>query len=260
MSFARTVLLGFVAGATIVLGLPVARWRRPSERLRTLLTALATGILLFLVVDVFSAADGPVQGAVRALRHHGGVGRAALDVLLLIGGATVGLLGLAMLQRRSGRGEGADARDPRRLSLLIATGIGLHNMGEGLAIGASARQGLLGLSTVLVIGFALHNATEGFGIVSPLAGAVRPSWGYLGAVALIGGGPTTLGTVLGWSWSSPTVAIAFLSLAGGSIIFVVAQLLGVTARSSHQTTVMAGIAAGLAAGFLTDLVVSFAGG
>ena len=260
MTFTCTVLLGFIAGATIILGLPIARWQRPSDRVRTLLTALATGVLMFLVIDVFSAAYQPVQEAVRALRHHGSLSRAGLDVAVLLGGAAVGLLGLALYPRRSPGTGAPPARDPRRLSLMIATGIGLHNMGEGLAIGSSARAGLLGLSTVLVIGFALHNATEGFGIVSPLVGAAQPSWRYLGLTALIGGGPTTIGTLVGWAWSSPTLSIAFLSLAGGSIIFVIAQLLGVTARSEHQTTVMVGIALGLVAGFVTDLVVGFAGG
>ena len=82
----------------------------------------------------------------------------------------------------------------RRLSLLIAVGIGLHNFGEGLAIGGSAATGEIGLATVLVIGFALHNGTEGFGIVAPLAAeGDRPSWGFLLLMGLIGGGPTIAG-------------------------------------------------------------------
>ncbi len=94
----------------------------------------------------------------------------------------------------------------RRLSLLIAVGIGLHNFGEGLAIGGSAATGAIGLATILVIGFALHNGTEGFGIVAPLAAeGDRPSWGFLLLMGLIGGGPTTLGTAVGRQFTSTAV-------------------------------------------------------
>src|SRR5204863_3314599 len=92
--------------------------------------------------------------------------------------------------------------------LVIAVAIGLHNFAEGLAIGVSARAGEIGLATVLIIGFALHNATEGFGIVGPLGGA-RPSWRWLFAAGLIGGGPTFLGTVVGYQVSSDPLELLF---------------------------------------------------
>src|SRR5262249_56625959 len=92
------------------------------------------------------------------------------------------------------------------LSVFIATGIGLHNFSEGLAIGQSAAAGELSLALALVIGFGLHNATEGFGIVAPLAPeADRPSWAFLGLMGLIGGGPTFVGTVIGQAWVSPAL-------------------------------------------------------
>ena len=265
MSLTRTLILGFIAGATIVLGLPLGRMRAPAARLRTLLSAIAVGILFFLVIDVFSNAYQPIQTQLHDLRHHhGSTGRAVADVALLLGGTVVGLLSLALYQKRSRhrRGQGPlDATAPAHLSMMIALGIGLHNFGEGLAIGSSARIGALALSTVLVIGFGLHNATEGFGIVAPLTGAShRPSWGFLGLVALIGGGPTTLGTLVGWEWSSTTLSILFLSLAGGSIIFVICQLLYLASRSANPTTVYVGVTLGLLAGFLTDVIVMSAGG
>jgi zinc transporter, ZIP family len=271
MSLTRTLVLGFIAGATIVLGLPIGRMRNPAPRLRTLLNALAVGVLFFLVIDVFSHAYEPIQYQLVALHTHrgGSTGRAVGDIALLVGGAAVGLLSLAFYQRwtrrrRESRHEGPPeefVHSPAHLSMMIAIGIGLHNFGEGLAIGASARLGALALSTVLVIGFGLHNATEGFGIVSPMAGSShRPSWGFLGLVALIGGGPTTLGTLVGWQWSSTTLSVLFLSLAGGSIIFVICQLLYVASRSANPTTVYLGVAAGLIIGFLTDVVVTSAGG
>ena len=260
MSLARTLVLGFIAGATIVLGLPVGRLRHPAERLRALLSALAVGVLIFLVVDVFANALAPVQDALAAVhRGAGHPARAILYVALLLAGTAVGLLALVLVGRRPRRGGAAPSA--RELSLMIASGIGLHNFGEGLAIGASARSGALGLSTVLVVGFALHNATEGFGIVSPLAGAERrPGWGFLALAALIGGGPTTIGTLVGWVATSTALRILFLALAGGSIVYVVGQILFVLGRSRHATTVYVGITAGLLAGFATDLVVSLAGG
>ena len=98
----------------------------------------------------------------------------------------------------------------RRLALLIAVGIGLHNFAEGLAIGQSAASNEISLAVLLVIGFGLHNATEGFGIIAPLAGDVdaarrarRPSWGFLlHARRLIGGGPTLVGTIIGHGFTS----------------------------------------------------------
>ena len=263
MSFVKTVVLGFIAGATIVAGLPIGRLRKPAERVRSFLNAVAIGVLLFLVVDVFSNAYAPIKDQLQALHNHrgGSVATTITDVVLLLGGAAVGLLSLALYQRLSRRGREATPSTPASMSLMIASGIGLHNFGEGLAIGTASHLGAIGLSTVLVIGFALHNATEGFGIVSPLVGATnRPSWAFLGLMALIGGGPTTVGTLVGWWWSSPTLGIVFLSLAGGSIIFVISQLLFVAGRSRHQTTVFVGITIGLLAGFLTDIVVAIAGG
>ena len=98
--------------------------------------------------------------------------------------------------------------------LTIAAAIGMHNFAEGLAIGVSARAGAISLATVLIIGFALHNATEGFGIVGPL-GDVTPSWKWLGLAGLIGGGPTFVGSMVGYAVTSDPLELVFYALAGG---------------------------------------------
>ena len=154
----------------------------------------------------------------------------------------------------------------KRLSLLIAVGIGLHNFAEGLAIGQAAASDEIALATLLVVGFALHNATEGFGIVAPLAGDIdadgttrRPSWGFLLAMALIGGGPTFVGTAVGHRFTSEPVSVVFLTLAAGSIIFVVVQLIGVAARAKRTDLLAYGLLIGLIAGFATDAIVTAAG-
>jgi ZIP family zinc transporter len=163
-------------------------------------------------------------------------------------------------------GRGISGWSPaRQLALLIAVGIGLHNFAEGLAIGQAAAASEIALATLLVIGFALHNATEGFGIVAPLVadaelvGGSRPSWGLLLLLALIGGGPTFVGTAVGHSFTSEPVSVAFLTLAAGSILYVVIQLLAIAGRSSRKDLVYLGVLLGVLAGFLTDAIVTAAG-
>jgi ZIP family zinc transporter len=289
MGLPETLLLGFIAGATIVLGLPVGRLQRPAATLRAVLNALAIGILLFLVWDVLTAAWEPIDSALGDVHDHKG-GLAAIFGYgaLFAAGITIGLgtlVAYEMWMSRSrtspapmGRpGPGAlsqaeamswrvSAWSPaRRLALMIATGIGLHNFAEGLAIGQSAASGELALATLLVIGFGLHNATEGFGIVAPLAGGrdgdagARPGWGFLLALGLIGGGPTFIGTAVGHAFTSEPVSVVFLTLAAGSILYVVIQLLGVAAKARRPDLLAVGLTLGLLAGFATDAIVTAAG-
>ncbi len=144
------------------------------------------------------------------------------------------------------------------LALLIATGIGLHNFSEGLAIGQSAATGALQLATVLIIGFGLHNMTEGFGIAGPLTD--QPvTWKFVALLGLIGGGPTFLGTVIGIIFQSEQVFILFLALAAGAIIYVVTELLGVAKRFRAPEIVMWGLLIGFLLGYATDLIVTFGG-
>ena len=282
MSESQTLLLGFIAGVTILIGLPLGRMRAPRPGLRQFLNALAIGILLFLIWDVLVHAFEPIETALGRL-HDGsaGIGPVLGYAALFFLGLTVGLMSLVyyeawLASQRKPRsfgpgtmapGELATARPgiagwsaARRLSLLIAVGIGLHNFGEGLAIGGSAATGEIELATVLVIGFALHNGTEGFGIVAPLAAEDdRPSWGFLLLLGLIGGGPTVLGTAIGRQFTSEAMSVIFLTLAAGSILYVVIQLLGVALKAGRKKLLYYGVLAGLVAGFITDMVVTAGG-
>jgi ZIP family zinc transporter len=276
MSTAQTLILGAFAGLTIFVGLPMGRVRSTSPALRASLSSLATGILVFLFWDVVSHGVEPVETHLQAHDWAAFAGYAALLAL----GFTAGMMSLvyydAWLKRRRATplvGPGAAAVDEfesrswfetltpgRRLALLIATGIGLHNFGEGLAIGQSAAAGELSLALVLIIGFALHNATEGFGIVGPMSGeAEMPSWRFLGLMGLIGGGPTFIGTVVGQAWVSPALETVFFAIAGGSILYVVIQLFEVCRRFAMPVLVAWMLLLGLLLGFATDWVLVAAG-
>jgi ZIP family zinc transporter len=143
--------------------------------------------------------------------------------------------------------------------LTIAAAIGLHNFAEGLAIGVSARAGAISLATVLIIGFALHNATEGFGIVGPLGG-VKPSWKWLAGVGLIGGGPTFLGSIVGYEVTSNGLELAFYALAGGAILYVIGEIWNGMRRYGFRELGLLMVSAGFLIGVVTDLIVSYGGG
>jgi ZIP family zinc transporter len=278
MSSGQILLLGAIAGATIFLGLPIGRLQGLSARTRVGLSALATGILIFLFWDVLSGAVDPIESALDERTWATFAGLAALG----LAGFTVGLMSLVYyaewMSRRSRRRSGAGPRAAHamregsatfwferltagsQLAFLIAIGIGVHNFAEGLAIGQAAGADQISLAVTLIVGFGLHNATEGFGICGPMsAEGTQPSWRFLLLLGVIGGGPTFLGTVIGQAWTSDAISVLFFTVAAGSILYVVQELFAVNRRQGHTTTVMWLMLAGITLGFATDFVVSAAG-
>jgi ZIP family zinc transporter len=285
MAFGETAALGALAGFTIYLGLPAGRIQLLGQRSRVALAMFSVGVLAFIFLDVLSNGLDLVQTALREFQHHQ---RSVLHLIwmvaLLGGGFVAGSAGLAMVERRmrpvgshrppmaGGATESiaateatllaqelaATRRRALRTGLTIAGAIGVHNFAEGLAIGVSARAGAISLATVLIIGFALHNATEGFGIVGPLGG-VRPSWRWLGLAGLIGGGPTFLGTMVGYTVTSDSLELFFYATAGGAILYVIGEVWNAMRRHGHRELELLMLSAGFMVGVITDLIISYGG-
>jgi zinc transporter, ZIP family len=284
VSFGQTIALGALAGFTIYLGLPVGRMRLIGKRPRVALAMFAVGVLAFIFVDVLSHANQIVTDAVDAVKHHHeSFAYLIWRVLLLGGGFLAGSAGLAALERRMrplgshtppiAGGSAVATSDAEaaaleldiarrralRTGLTIAAAIGVHNFAEGLAIGVSARAGAISLATVLIIGFALHNATEGFGIVGPL-GDVKPSWKWIGLAGLIGGGPTFIGSIVGYGVTSHPLELAFYAVAGGAILYVIGEVWNAMRRYGHRELGLVMLTAGFLVGVITDLIVTYGGG
>jgi ZIP family zinc transporter len=218
------------------------------------LLALTIGLLLFLLADALheglaaaAAMPGSYQGV--ALFVFGGLGA-------YLGLETVG----AWLRDRRARARAPGHGTGWILALLVAIGIGLHNFGEGLAIGAAFALGKAALGTLLIIGFTLHNTTEGLAIVAPLA-KERPRLGGLVRLGLIGGGPTIAGAWIGGFVYSPVWAVLFLAIGAGAIAQVVLQIgrqmAGAVPLPQYLATshVMAGLLAGFGVMYATGLMV-----
>jgi zinc transporter, ZIP family len=287
MSFAETAGLGAIAGFTIYIGLPVGRMERVDDRMRVALAMFAVGILAFIFMDVTKHAQEIVSIALSSFKaHHDSFGHVFGLFALLAVGFTAGVAGISAVERRlrgrplpppiAGGATGEAALAPAGLAvpdptpdevrrralhtgMVIAIAIGLHNFAEGLAIGVSAKTGAIGLATVLIIGFGLHNATEGFGIVGPL-GNVRPTWKWLGLAGLVGGGPTFLGTLVGYQVDSSPLELLFYALAGGAVLYVIGEIWTGMRRHGHRTLGLYMLSAGFLVGVATDLVVTYGGG
>ena len=259
LSFGMTALLGAFAGLTIFLGLPIARAKKLSPSTIGLLNAFAIGILVFLVIEIAMNAIIPVNHAITA--WHTGAAFPAGLVSALAFGLVLGLVGLGAastsLVKKTAKGV---SERPLVLAAIIAVGIGAHNFAEGLAIGASAASGATAIAAGLIIGFALHNATEGFGVAAPLAGKVVPSWAQIGLAGLVAGGPTFLGTMIGYQFSSPTLSVFFLATAIGALVFVIGELWSVLKRTGVTISATSMITAGFAVAFVTEAYVGLNGG
>jgi zinc transporter, ZIP family len=251
-SFARFGLVGLYVGIVpVALGLlwfPLLR--RLGRGGMNFVLALTVGLLLFLVVDMWGEAQEVALAAPTSLKP---------DLLIpIVAVLAAGLLVVAgrSLKRRSDGASGLP------LAYQIALGIGLHNLGEGLAIGAAFAIGEAALGVFLVAGFTLHNVTEGVGIAAPLV-RQRPPLRHFAALAAVAGGPAILGTWIGAFTFSPFWTTVFLALGIGAIVQVVVEVgrLIVRGQARHAEPALTwgtlgGVAAGIALMYGTALLVS----
>ncbi|MET0751381.1 MAG: ZIP family metal transporter [Solirubrobacterales bacterium] len=247
--FGLMALLGTYVGIVpVILGmalLPAMR-RFQSNWVRVLM-AFTVGLLAFLAVDA----------TLEALDLAGGSAGAFGGAELLFLGAGISYLLLIGLDRFLSARKGAAATGGR-LALMIAIGIGLHNLGEGLAIGSAYAIGELALGAFLVVGFAIHNTTEGFAIVAPLT-RERPSLGRLILLGVIAGGPAVIGALIGATVSNAEISVFLLGVGVGAIVQVIGQIAPAMRDGSGRAldaATAAAIAAGAVLFYLTGLLVS----
>jgi zinc transporter ZupT len=242
-------LIGFLVGVVpVALGLLwLPALRRADKRWLAAFMALTAGLLTFLGVEALSEAL-ELQAALPSA--FGGAG-------LVLLGLAASALGMTFLSARLSKGQvGVTGL---ALALLVAIGIGVHNFGEGLAIGTSFAVGELQLGAFLVIGFMVHNVTEGLGIATPASGVRRVPLDRLAGLALVAGGPAILGTWLGGYASSDVLTPLFFSIAAGAALQVVYEVGRYVARTGpgglRSGWVIGGYLAGIAAMWATGLLV-----
>ncbi len=228
---------------------------RIGRRWMSSLIAFTVGLLAFLAID--AALEG-LEIAAEAPAAFGGTSLVFVGALV----AYLGLAGVDSYLSQRGRRGGATATGGAYLALLVAIGIGLHNLGEGLAIGSSYASGALALGAFLVVGFAIHNTTEGLAIVAPLrsgGGTDRPGLARLLGLGLIAGAPAILGAWIGASAFNPSLAALLFGVGVGAIGRVIVQISPAMrddeGRLLYPSTVVA-MLAGIAVLYLTGLLVS----
>ncbi len=251
-SFLGYALIGTLVGIVpIALGLLwLPSLRRAAPEWLAAFMALTAGLLAFLAVEALSEALELQAALPSAL---GGAG-------LVLLGVAFSFLFLTGVSSRLGSGGGASSAGGLALATLVAIGIGLHNLGEGLAIGSSFALGELALGTFFIVGFMIHNVTEGLGIASPLAEGRAVSLQRLAALALVAGAPAIAGARLGGLVTSDVLGVIFFAAAAGAAFEVVVEVGRYVARRAPggltSPHALGGFLAGIAVMYVTGLLVA----
>jgi ZIP family zinc transporter len=243
------ITLGALAGVLpvylgILLALAVAR--AIPRSLEGFIIGLAIGILVYLFFDLMHEAV-ELTGA-----------RDRLSWVVFLGSLFVSFVGLiALEQSQLGRNRGWGKF--LTLPYMIALGMGLHNLGEGLAIGVSYADGAWVLSGTLVAGFALHNGTEGFGIVGS-AGRKTIGWRDVVLLGLLAGAPTCLGTLLSGRQLSDYSTVVCYTLAAGSLLYVIIALIAMSYTATRRLQVALGLFFGISIMYVTAMILTLVSG
>lgn len=211
--------------------------------------ALTAGLLLFLGIDAIK------EGLEISAENFAGAFNGELLVATVV---IISFLGLYYTSEKLVSRTNSAITKPIAIGLMIAIGIGLHNLGEGLAIGAAVSLGKIALSTFLIVGFTIHNTTEGIAIAAPMTRA-KPMIGKLAAMGLIAGTPAIFGAWVGGFSYSPFTAVVFLSIGAGAIFQVVVAIINWIRQDGEKTlsnaAVTSGIAVGMVVMYLTSILV-----
>src|SRR5215217_834326 len=251
-SFFGYALIGTLVGIVpIALGLLwLPSLRRVAPQWLAAFMALTAGLLTFLAVEALSEALELQAALPSAL---GGAG-------LVLLGVALSFLFLTAISTRMGESSGGAGVSGLALATLVAIGIGLHNLGEGLAIGSSFALGELALGTFFIVGFMIHNVTEGLGIASPLAEGRAVRWQRLAALALVAGAPAILGAWLGGFVTSDLLGVVFFAAAAGAAFEVVVEVGRYVSRRAPgglaSPHVLGGFLAGIVVMYVTGLLVA----
>jgi ZIP family zinc transporter len=247
-------LIGLMVGIVpVALGLGwLPSLRRAGASWVAAFMALTAGLLSFLALDALAEALDLQATLPSGLQGPG----------LILLGVSASYLGLTLIARRFSGATQRERNAPLEgvaLATLVATGIGLHNLGEGLAIGSSIALGELALGTFLIVGFMVHNITEGLGIAAPIAGGERIGLARLGALALIAGAPAIVGAWIGGFVTSDLLGVLFFSLAVGAALQVVVEVGRYVARRApgglRSGPVIGGYLAGIIVMYGTGLLI-----
>ena len=271
------ILLGLYIGVVpVYLGmLPLNKLKQIPERWLNFLVSFTVGILFFLLIDLGSEAmegadafiaamqvadttTGSVPALDETIFNLVGEGLAPYaGYVILVAGLAIGVLGLVWTDARIRKVS--DTTSAQSMAWLIALAIGLHNMGEGLAVGIAVSAGAAALAASLVFGFALHNLSEGIAVIGPLAREGQDlDLKRLAGLGALAGGPTIIGTFIGLSWFSNSLAILFFAIAAGAVLYVVVEILGSTRKHEgwDPWMVHGGVLAGLLVMYVTSLFVA----
>ena len=213
--------------------------RQLDRRWMVFLMALTVGLLIFLGLDTLAEAIEQIEGMPGPFQGVGLIGIGAVATFLLLD---------AITQRQTTVGR-SEAQQRTTLAYMIAVGIGLHNLGEGLAIGAAYNLGEIALGAFLVVGFIIQNITEGLGIIAPVL-RDRPRIGQLALMGLVGGAPAVVGAWIGGFVPSPTLSILFLGIGTGAIFEVVYEIAKLIQRDTQQQALPLVVLAGVVSGML----------